>query len=92
MEHWLTEIAAHRVRPSTLASYRWLANTYVLPYLGTKKLARIRPTDVRAFLNRLKGICQCCALGKDAKRKERGQPARSCAKVPRTCCGSRPGP
>jgi integrase len=88
LTYWLTEIAAHRVRPSTLASYRWLARTYVVPYLGSRKLARIRPSDIRTFLNRLKSVCQCCALGKDARRVERGQPARCCALVPRHCCGS----
>jgi integrase len=85
-EYWLVEIAAHRVRPSTLASYRWLIKSYILPYLGTRKLARIRPSDVRTFLNRLKGVCQCCALGKDAARVKAGKPARCCALVPRRCC------
>src|SRR5690606_5326614 len=88
LDHWLAEVAAHRVRPSTLTSYRWLARTYVIPYVGTKKLARLRPSDIRTFLHRLKNVCQCCALGKDAKRVERGQPARCCARKPRQCCGS----
>jgi integrase len=87
LTYWLlTEIAAERVRPSTLASYQWLARSYVVPYLGAKKLARLRPSDVRTFLSRLKSVCQCCALGKDAKRVERGRPARCCAKSPRQCC------
>ncbi|PWU58951.1 hypothetical protein DLE60_19025 [Micromonospora globispora] len=38
LAYWLAEIAAERVRPSTLGSYEWLARTYVVPYLGTKKL------------------------------------------------------
>jgi integrase len=86
LTYWLDEIAQHRVRPSTLASYRWLTRTYVTPYLGTKKLARLRPSDVRQFLNRLKAVCQCCALSKDAKRVKRGMPARCCTKKPRQCC------
>ena len=88
LTYWLTEIAVHRVRPSTLASYRWLARTYVVPYIGSRKLARVRPSDIRTFLDRLKSVCQCCALGKDVRRVERGQPARCCALVPRRCCGS----
>ncbi len=44
--------------------------------------------DVRTFLNRLKAVCQCCALGKDARRVEQGRPARCCALVPRRCCES----
>ncbi|AXH89737.1 tyrosine-type recombinase/integrase [Micromonospora aurantiaca] len=86
LTYWLTEIAAERVRPSTLASYQWIARTYVVPYLGAKKLARLRPSDVRTFLARLKSVCQCCALGKDAKRVERGRQPRCCAKSPRQCC------
>jgi integrase len=86
LTYWLTEIAQHRVRPSTYASYRWLATSYVVPYLGSKKLARLRPSDIRTFLDRLKGVCQCCALGKDASRVNAGRPARCCAKRPRECC------
>ncbi len=76
LTYWLDEVARYRVRESTLASYRWLTRTYVLPYLGSRKLARLRPADVRSFLDRLKGICQCCALGKDAKRASQGRGAR----------------
>jgi integrase len=88
LEYWLAEVAQQRVRPSTLASYRWLTRSYVLPYLGNRKLARLRPWDVRTFLNRLKAVCQCCALGKDAKRVASGKPARCCALRPVRCCGS----
>lgn len=86
LAYWLSQIAEPRVRPSTMASYRWLITTYVLPYLGSKKLARLRPADIRTFLNRLKGVCQCCALGKDKRRMERGQAARCCALTPQRCC------
>ncbi|WP_344351075.1 tyrosine-type recombinase/integrase, partial [Catellatospora coxensis] len=61
---------------------------YVLPYLGSKKLGQLRPADVRTFLNRLKGVCQCCALGKDRKRVQRGASARCCAAVPAVCCAN----
>jgi integrase len=88
MEYWLEEIVKHRVRESTLNSYRWLYRSYVAPYLSTRKLARLRPSDVRSFLDRLKGICQCCALRKDARRVEGGRDARCCGREPRECCGS----
>jgi integrase len=88
VEYWLAEVATHRVRASTMASYRWLARSYIVPYLGTKKLRRLRPSDIRAFLNRLKGVCQCCALRKDAKRVAAGRQARCCALRPAQCCGS----
>src|SRR5690606_5965734 len=49
---------------------------------------RARCGPLAGRLDRLKNVCQCCALGKDAKRVERGQPARCCARKPRQCCGS----
>ena len=86
LDFWLTNIAAPRVRLSTLTSYRWLANTWIVPYLGTKKLARLRPMDIRTFLAKLKNVCQCCARGKDAARVARGQAAQCCASKPPRCC------
>ncbi len=86
LAYWLTEVAKPRVRPSTFASYqRWML-TYIVPYVGSKKLGKLRPSDVRTFLNRLKNICQCCALGKDKRRVDQGKGARCCAKRPRECC------
>ena len=56
LEYWLVEVAQHRVRPSTLASYRWLARSYVLPYFGPRKLARVRPMDLRAYRSRFVNV------------------------------------
>ncbi|GAA1362278.1 tyrosine-type recombinase/integrase [Catellatospora chokoriensis] len=87
-DYWLKHVAEPRVRPSTLSNYRRLTSAYVLPYIGSKKLSQLRPADVRTFLNRLKGVCQCCALGKDRKRVQHGASARCCAAVPVACCGN----
>ncbi len=88
LDYWLREVARDRVRPSTFASYEWLTRRYVVPYLGRKKLARLTPPEIRKFLNRLKGVCQCCALGNDAQRVASGGEARCCARKPRKCCES----
>ncbi len=53
LEDWLTTVAAQRVRPNTLASYREIVTLHVVPHIGTLKLAKLAPQDVRAMLKRL---------------------------------------
>lgn len=90
MAYWLREVVGDRVRPSTLRTYEWLSRCYVVPLLGTQRLAKVQPPTVRTFLNRAKSTCQCCAQGKDAARAAAGKGARCCAKKPRQCCESFP--
>lgn len=66
--------------------YEQLVRAYIVPGLGTKNLVRLQAPDLRTFLNKVKATCQCCALGKDARRAE--QSRRCCARRPRECCGS----
>jgi site-specific recombinase XerC len=90
MAYWLRDIAAPRVRPSTLRTYDWLSRCYVVPMLGSQRLGKLQPPALRTFLNRAKDTCQCCAQGKDAVRVATGQPARCCARQPRQCCEAYP--
>ncbi|HEX6501057.1 MAG TPA: site-specific integrase [Micromonosporaceae bacterium] len=90
MAYWLREVVGERVRPSTLRSYEWLTRCYIVPMLGSKRLARLQPPEIRVFLNRVKETCQCCAQGKDAVRVASGQRARCCARRPRECCEAFP--
>ncbi len=53
LQRWL-EIKATVVEPSTLASYRWIATTYVAPRLGGMSLDKIRALDLDAFYARLR--------------------------------------
>lgn len=46
MNVWLEDIAAHRVRPTTMPSYRSKVNRYIIPLLGSHRLDRLRPEDV----------------------------------------------
>lgn len=46
---WLDEEAPSRVRPSTLANYRITVNTHIIPNLGSKRAAKLAPSDVAAF-------------------------------------------
>jgi integrase len=84
LAYWLTEVVHDRVRPTTYASYEQLIRTYVVPGIGRKSLIRLQAPDLRTFLNNVKKTCQCCALGKDARRSEADR--RCCAKKPRECC------
>ena len=53
LERWL-EVKATVVEPSTLANYRWLATTYVLPRLGSLPLDKIRALDLDTFYAQLR--------------------------------------
>lgn len=45
--HWLTEIAAANLRPSTRANYAWVMRKYILPNTGSIRLRSLRPEHVR---------------------------------------------
>jgi integrase len=55
-----------------------------VPTLGAKRLDKLSLRDVRAWLNKLRDTCQCCAQGKDARRPERRQRCGALATV--RCC------
>jgi len=44
---WLDEVAASRVRPRTLDTYRGYVDRYIAPTLGKRKLDAIRPEHIR---------------------------------------------
>lgn len=46
---WLDTIAAKRVRPRTLATYRGYARTHLIPALGRHRLDHLQPQHVRAM-------------------------------------------
>jgi integrase len=52
LHRWLEEVACPSVRPRTYASYAQLVRLHLVPGLGRTRLARLRPEDVQAFLNR----------------------------------------
>lgn len=50
LKEWLDTIVAKRVRPNTLAAYRFNVDTYLVPELGSRRLRRLSARDVRLFL------------------------------------------
>ena len=55
LTHWLDQVAARRVRPRTLANYRYLVTKYVIPALGRHRLDRLAPQHVRALETAMTG-------------------------------------
>jgi integrase len=52
LQAWMAA-AAPTLRPRTLREYRRVANAYILPHLGGRRLVQLRPPDVAAWLSRL---------------------------------------
>lgn len=50
LSEWLEQVAAPRVRPSTLYGYRHSIDRYLVPRLGRKRLGALTARDVRQFL------------------------------------------
>ena len=51
--HWLTNIAARRVRPRTLESYESMIRMHITPYLGGQRLDRLQPEHLEELYNAL---------------------------------------
>lgn len=54
MDHWLTEVATERNRPSTLRTYRTYINAWIVPHLGKRRLDRLRPDHLRGLYAAMK--------------------------------------
>jgi integrase len=52
MDYWLAEVVGPARRPATARAYRKVVERFIVPTLGRKRLDRITPHDVRAFMNR----------------------------------------
>lgn len=50
MDKWLDEVASQRNRPSTLRTYRLYVDKWVKPHLGSVRLSKLRPDQIRVML------------------------------------------
>jgi len=50
-EYWVSEVAPHRIKPTSLAEYRSLLRLHVLPALGNRRLSQLNANDVQSFLS-----------------------------------------
>lgn len=53
LRSWLDDVAAHRVRPTTLAGYRWQCEKYVIPALGAVPVQKLTAAKIQAFYTAL---------------------------------------
>lgn len=54
LTYWLTDILPHRnVKPATTTSYRNAVRNHLIPGLGTKRLDKLHPADIRGFYTAL---------------------------------------
>ncbi|MFW6776051.1 tyrosine-type recombinase/integrase [Nocardioides sp. CPCC 205120] len=67
MEHYLEEIAARKVRPSTLRGYRTSVTQYIVPLLGHHRLDKLRPEHVETAWHELVEVGAPLASDKDRK-------------------------
>lgn len=51
MERWLVDVAAARVRATTLELYHGMVRTHILPAIGSKRLAALTGQDVQGVLS-----------------------------------------
>ena len=59
VESWLSGLESSRkVKPTTLQNYRNVANFYVLPFVGNKRIASLTVDDVDKMLETLRGLPQ----------------------------------
>ncbi len=79
---WLAEVVRPGLEPATYIYYEAMVRLYISPALGTRRLDRLRASDVQAWLSKLPALCQCCLQGKDAARPQTRR--RCCATG--SCC------
>jgi integrase len=53
LEHWLTVVVARQYRPATLECYAGDVHRHIVPALGRKKLDKLTPADVDAWVTDL---------------------------------------
>lgn len=53
LAYWLDSVAQHRVRPTTLTSYRQIIRHRIVPMLGQMALQRLTPAQVQAIYGQL---------------------------------------
>ncbi len=88
LTYWLSEVVKPNLAPLTAATYETLVRLYIVPELGAKRLDRLDLRSVQTWINKVGRTCQCCAQGKDARRRS---DTRRCCAIGK-CCNSTPSP
>ncbi|RAO29563.1 ICEBs1 integrase [Micromonospora saelicesensis] len=80
--YWLREIVKPNLAPGSYVTYEVVVRLYLVPGLGRKRLDKLRVSDVQTWINEVGRTCQCCAQGKDERRKAA---QRRCCALGRCC-------
>ncbi|MCL8026050.1 tyrosine-type recombinase/integrase [Nocardioides bruguierae] len=54
MREWLDQVVATRVRPTTLKTYRFMTERYVIPGIGRSRLEAVSARQLRTFYDKLR--------------------------------------
>jgi integrase len=86
LTYWLKEVIKPNREDNTYSVHELSSRLYIIPGIGKKKLdpKSLTVRVAQTWLNKIADTCQCCAQGKDAKRKV----PRCCATS--ECCGDYP--
>jgi integrase len=82
---WLEHVVRPERKPRTYQGYEGVVRLYLVPELGSKRLAKLTAQDVRVFITRIRAQCLCCKHGVDAARDK----PLCCARPSGDCCASR---
>lgn len=78
LDYWLREVITEPdYAAKTVCTYEGHVRNHIKPGLGATRLNKLNVRNIRAWLTTMRGLCQCCAQGKDAHRKAEKQ--RCCA-------------
>ena len=70
LAYWLAEVIKPNREDNTYSHYELMSRLHIIPAVGKKRVDKLTVRETQAWLNKLPGICQCCAQGKDAKHKK----------------------
>ena len=54
LDYWMTDIQQHRIRETTMSTYRYMIKNHIKPTLGYHKLQNLGVCHIRSALNELK--------------------------------------
>src|SRR5215469_8277201 len=88
LTYWLADIIKPNREDSTYSQYELMSRLYIIPGIGKKSIdpKKLTVRVTQTWLNEVPDKCQCCAQGKDAKRRK-----PQCCAIGE-CCEDYPGP
>jgi hypothetical protein len=69
LAYWLSDVIKPNREDNTHSHYELMSRLHIVPGIGKRRIDKLTVRETQAWLNKVAGTCQCCAQGKDAKRK-----------------------